>query len=53
MWKGTWSASPPKLTLQEEAKQRESLKTANLLAADLETRIKRLNYAQAATLVGR
>jgi type IV pilus secretin PilQ/predicted competence protein len=40
-----------KLTLQEEAKQRESLKKANLLAADLETRIKRLNYAKAATFV--
>ena len=40
-----------KLTLQEEAQQRESLKTANLLAADLETRIKRLNYAKAATFV--
>jgi type IV pilus assembly protein PilQ len=40
-----------KLTLQEEAKQRESLKKANLLAADLETRIKRLNYAKALTLV--
>jgi type IV pilus assembly protein PilQ len=40
-----------KLTLQEEAKQQESLKTANLLAADLETRIKRLNYAKAATFV--
>jgi type IV pilus secretin PilQ/predicted competence protein len=36
-----------KNTLQEEARQRESLKKANLLAADLETRIKRLNYAKA------
>ena len=40
-----------KATLQEEAKQRESLKKANLLAADLETRIKRLNYAKASTLI--
>jgi type IV pilus secretin PilQ/predicted competence protein len=40
-----------KTTLQEEAKQRESLKKANLLAADLETRIKRLNYAKAEALV--
>jgi type IV pilus assembly protein PilQ len=39
-----------KATLQEEAKQRESLKKANLLAADLETRIKRLNYAKADAL---
>lgn len=38
-------------TLQDEAKQREALKKANLLAADLETRIKRLNYAKAETLV--
>ena len=36
-----------KATLQDEAKQREALKKANLLAADLETRIKRLNYAKA------
>jgi type IV pilus assembly protein PilQ len=39
-------------TLQQEAKQREDLKKATLLAADLETRIKRLNYAKAATFVG-
>ncbi len=39
-----------KATLQEEAKQREALKKANLLAADLETRIKRLNYAKADAL---
>ncbi len=38
-------------TLQEEAKQREALKKANLLAADIETRIKRLNYAKASTLL--
>jgi len=36
-----------KSTLQEEAKQQEMLKKANLLAADLETRVKRLNYAKA------
>jgi type IV pilus secretin PilQ/predicted competence protein len=40
-----------KSTLQEEAKQQESLKKANLLAADLETSIKRLNYAKADSLV--
>jgi type IV pilus assembly protein PilQ len=40
-----------KSTLQNEAKQSESLKKANLLAADLETRIKRLNYAQAKAMV--
>ncbi|MBN2242197.1 MAG: type IV pilus secretin PilQ, partial [Acidobacteria bacterium] len=36
-----------KSTLQEEAKQQEALKKAKLLAADLETRVKRLNYAKA------
>jgi type IV pilus assembly protein PilQ len=40
-----------KSTLQNEAKQNEALKKANLLAADLETRIKRLNYAKATTLI--
>ncbi len=40
-----------KKTLQSEAKQQETLKKANLLAADVETRIKRLNYAKAATMV--
>ncbi len=40
-----------KSTLQNEAKQMESLKKANLLAADLETRIKRLNYAKASALL--
>jgi type IV pilus secretin PilQ/predicted competence protein len=40
-----------KATLQNEAKQKESLKKANLLAADLETRIKRLNYAKASSLI--
>lgn len=41
-----------KLTLQDEARQREALKKATLLAADVETRIKRLNYAKASSLVG-
>lgn len=40
-----------KSTLQDEAKQQESLKKANLLAADIETRIKRLNYAKASTFI--
>jgi type IV pilus assembly protein PilQ len=40
-----------KTTLQAEAKQREDLKKATLLAADVETKIKRLNYAKAATFV--
>jgi type IV pilus secretin PilQ/predicted competence protein len=40
-----------KSTLQDEARQRESLNKANLLAADLETRIKRLNYAKAVDLI--
>lgn len=40
-----------KATLQEEARQKEALKKANLLAADLETRIKRLNYAKADALL--
>jgi type IV pilus assembly protein PilQ len=40
-----------KSTLQEEAKQREALKKANLLAADVETRVKRLNYAKAAEML--
>ena len=40
-----------KATLQDEAKQRESLKKANLLAADLETRVKRLNYAKAEAII--
>jgi type IV pilus secretin PilQ/predicted competence protein len=40
-----------KATLQEEAKQREALKKANLLAADVETRVKRLNYAKAAEML--
>jgi type IV pilus secretin PilQ/predicted competence protein len=40
-----------KKTLQEEAKQQEQLKKASMLAADLETKIKRLNYAKAASFV--
>lgn len=40
-----------KATLQDEAKQREALNKANMLAADLETRIRRLNYAKAETLI--
>jgi type IV pilus secretin PilQ/predicted competence protein len=40
-----------KKTLQEEAKQMEALKKASLLAADTETRIKRLNYAKASGFV--
>ena len=38
-------------TLQEEARQQEALKKANLLAADLETYVKRLNYAKGTSLV--
>jgi type IV pilus assembly protein PilQ len=48
---GTVVRIAKKATLQDEAKQQESLKKANLLAADLETRIKRLNYAKAASLL--
>ncbi|MBN1571441.1 MAG: type IV pilus secretin PilQ [Acidobacteria bacterium] len=40
-----------KATLQEEAKQKEALKKATLLASDVETRVKRLNYAKAVDLV--
>ncbi len=40
-----------KSTLQQEAKQREDLKKATVLAADVETRIKRLNYAKASAFV--
>jgi type IV pilus assembly protein PilQ len=40
-----------KSTLQSEAKQQEDLKKANLLAADIQTRIKRLNYAKAAAML--
>jgi type IV pilus assembly protein PilQ len=47
---GTLIRVAKKSTLQEEARQQESLKKANLLAADLETRIKPLNYAKAVAL---
>ncbi len=40
-----------KATLQKEAKQSEDLKKANLLAADVDTRVKRLNYAKAAEVI--
>jgi type IV pilus assembly protein PilQ len=40
-----------KSTLQDEAKQQEALKRANMLAADVTTRIKRLNYAKASMLL--
>jgi type IV pilus secretin PilQ/predicted competence protein len=40
-----------KKTVQAEAKQREDLKKATLLAADVETRVRRLNYAKAATMI--
>ncbi|MDR1728495.1 MAG: type IV pilus secretin PilQ [Acidobacteriota bacterium] len=39
-----------KATLQDEAKQKEALQKATMLAAELETRIKRLNYAKAKDL---
>ena len=39
-----------KKTLQEEAKQEEDLKKASILAADLDTQVKRLNYAKAKEL---
>jgi type IV pilus assembly protein PilQ len=38
-------------TLQAEAKAKEDLKKAEILAEDTETRIQRLNYAKAATFV--
>ena len=40
-----------KKTIQAEAKQREELKKASLLAADVETRVRRLNYAKASILL--
>jgi len=40
-----------KATLQEEARQEEALKKATLLAADLKSSIKRLNYAKASSFV--
>lgn len=48
---GTLVRIAKKSTLQEEAKQQEALKKATLLAADVETRIKRLNYTKAEDLV--
>lgn len=48
---GTMVRVARKSTLQDEAKQQEALKKANLLAADLQTRIKRLNYAKAKDLI--
>jgi len=48
---GTLVRIARKSTLQEEARQQESLKKATLLAADLETRIKRLDYAKAEDLL--
>ncbi len=48
---GTLVRIARKSTLQEEARQQESLKKATLLAADLVTKIKRLNYAKADTLL--
>jgi type IV pilus assembly protein PilQ len=41
-----------KSTLQAEARQREALKKATLLADNLETSIKRLNYAKAEDIIG-
>src|SRR5687767_7393588 len=38
-------------TLQAEAKAKEDLKKAEILAEDTETRIQRLNYAKAATFI--
>jgi len=37
-------------TMQAEAKQEEDLKKANLLAADVETLVRRLNYAKVSTM---
>ncbi len=48
---GTLVRIARKSTLQEEAKQRESLKAATLLAEDLETRIQHLNYAKAEDMI--
>ena len=39
-----------KKTIEEEAKQEEALRKASLLAAELDTRVKRLNYAKSAEL---
>jgi type IV pilus secretin PilQ/predicted competence protein len=40
-----------KKTIQSEAKQREDLKKAELLAADVETRVRRLNYAKTESIL--
>lgn len=48
---GTLVRIARKSTLQSEAKQREALKTATLLADDLETRIRHLNYAKAENMI--
>jgi len=40
-----------KKTIQAEAKQREDLKRAELLAADVETRVRRLNYAKSENIL--
>jgi type IV pilus secretin PilQ/predicted competence protein len=40
-----------KKTIQAEAKQREDLKKAELLAADVETRVRRLNYAKSESIL--
>jgi len=48
--KGTLVHIVSKATLQEEAKQEEALKKANMMASELETRIKRLNYTKASEL---
>jgi type IV pilus secretin PilQ/predicted competence protein len=47
---GTLIRVAKKSTLQEEARQEESLKKAVWLATDLTTRVKRLNYAKATAL---
>jgi len=39
-----------KKTLQDEARQEEELKKAQLMAGELETRVRRLNYAKSAEL---
>jgi len=39
-----------KATLQEEARQEEELRKASMMAGELETRIKRLNYAKASEM---
>lgn len=48
---GTVVRIATKKTLQAEAKQIADLKKEQLLAADIETRVRRLNYANAKTLI--